>query len=329
MKFLMIPGPRRRLPFYLAAEEFAARRLPVDDDYFFMWVVKPTVIVGRNQMIATEVNVDYCRANDIDICRRKSGGGCVYADLRNIMFSYITASGADTTATFAAYTEKVAAFLRTLGIDARAGSRNDVTVGDEGRKVSGNAFYRLGSRSIAHGTMLFSVDVERMAAAITPSTTKLLSKGVDSVRSRVTCVTLYRPDLSLDGFMDMARDYMTDGTLALDEAQIAEIEAIEAPYYSDEWLYGQNPRGGAAFSKRIEGVGDFDVTITTDSGRIEAIDLKGDFFLLADLDSGLLDKLRGLPYDRAAVEAELEATQTDPSATIYGLTRRDLLNLLF
>ena len=65
-----------------------------------MWIVEPTVIIGRHQLLDTEVNTDYCRANGIDIVRRKSGGGCVYSDLRNVMMSYITASGADTAATF-------------------------------------------------------------------------------------------------------------------------------------------------------------------------------------------------------------------------------------
>lgn len=329
MKYLDIPGPRRPLPFYLAAEEFAARRLPAAEDYFFMWIVEPTVIVGRNQLLETEVNVDYCRQHGIDIARRKSGGGAVYSDLRNIMMSYITASGADTAATFAAYTEKVAAFLRTLGIDARAGSRNDVAVGDDGRKVSGNAFYRLGSRSIAHGTMLYTVDTERMAAVLTPSGTKLRSKGVESVRSRVTCITRFRPDLSIDDFMEAVRDYMTDGAVTLTPEQTREVEAIEKPYHTDEWIRGHGPRGAAAFCKRIEGVGDFTVSLAVKGGVITDIDLKGDFFLLADLDSGLLDHIRGVDYDRECVAAALALARIDPAETIYGLTRDELLNLLF
>ncbi len=32
-----------------------------------MWIVEPTVIIGRHQLLDTEVNTDYCRANGIDI----------------------------------------------------------------------------------------------------------------------------------------------------------------------------------------------------------------------------------------------------------------------
>lgn len=329
MKYIILPEGRRRLPFYLAAEEFAARHLPPDDDYFFMWIVEPTVIIGRNQLLDTEVNTDYCRANGIDLVRRKSGGGCVYADLRNIMFSYITASGADTASTFAAYTEKVATFLRSLGIEAEAGSRNDVTVGSEKRKVSGNAFYKIGSRSVAHGTMLFNVDVERMAAAITPSTVKLRSKGVESVRSRVTSVSHYRPDLSINQFMKAARRFMTDADIVLTPDDLKRIADIEAPYNTDEWLHGHDPRGSASFSKRIEGVGDFDVSIDTVGGHIERISLRGDFFLLDDLDKALLDHLRNVDFDRESVAAALHAAGIEPGSVIHGLTRDEFLNLLF
>lgn len=328
MKYLILPGQQRRLPFYLATEEFAARHLSPDEDYFFMWIVKPTVIIGRHQLLDTEVNTSYCRAHGIDLVRRKSGGGCVYADLRNIMMSYITASGVDTASTFAAYTEKVASLLRSLGIDAEAGSRNDVTIGDDKRKVSGNAFYRIGSRSIAHGTMLFNVDVERMAAAITPSTVKLRSKGVESVRSRVTCITAHRPDLSINRFMDLTRRFMTDSDLLLTPDDIRRIEQIEAPYYSDEWLHGHDPRGTASFSKRIEGVGDFNVSISTRGGHIETIDITGDFFMLGDLNS-LLAPLQGVGFDRESVAAALDDKGVDPALIVHGLTRDLFLNLLF
>ncbi|MDE5942303.1 MAG: hypothetical protein K2H14_09355, partial [Muribaculaceae bacterium] len=57
----------RRLPFYLAMEEYLARNF--SGEYFFMWQVSPTVIFGRNQIIDSEVHIEYCRSNAIDNCR--------------------------------------------------------------------------------------------------------------------------------------------------------------------------------------------------------------------------------------------------------------------
>ena len=90
MKYISLPDQHtRRLSFYLAMEEYVARHLS-EPDCFFMWQVEPSVIFGRNQVMENEVNIDYCRANGIHIYRRKSGGGCVYADMDNVMLSLVT-----------------------------------------------------------------------------------------------------------------------------------------------------------------------------------------------------------------------------------------------
>ena len=116
----------RRLPFFLALEEWTARNMPAGD-YFFSWQVDPTVICGRNQEIDKEVNLEYCGAHGIDVVRRRSGGGCVFADRQNFMFSFITASDM-VTEVFAGYTAMIAGALQKIGIDAVATGRNDKSV---------------------------------------------------------------------------------------------------------------------------------------------------------------------------------------------------------
>lgn len=317
--------PVRELPFYLATEELVALELPGGSDYFFMWRVDPSVIIGRNQVYETEVNSSFCHDNGISIWRRKSGGGCVYADMNNIMISFITDTGRDVTTTFARYTERVAAMLRSLGMDARAGSRNDVTLGP--RKISGNAFYRLpNGRSIAHGTMLFDIDLDTMTRAITPPRIKLESKGVDSVRSRVTCAREHKPGMTLEEFMQAMRNYMSDNRLTLTPEQLRRVEEIERPYLTEEWIRGHSPRGTMAIDRRIEGAGDFHIELTTRQGVIEEINLSGDFFLMADLDSSLLDRLRGVRLSHEALTAALAGIDTE--SIIMGLSREAVVSLL-
>ena len=93
MKYIIIPTPEkiRQLPFYFAVEEYVARQY-VDDEYFFIWRVKPTVMLGRNQLIENEVDVEYCKSNNVHIFRRKSGGGCIFSDLGCLQFSYISSA---------------------------------------------------------------------------------------------------------------------------------------------------------------------------------------------------------------------------------------------
>ena len=108
----------RELPFYLAMEEYVARHVDVADA-FFIWQVSPTVIFGRNQLIENEVNLDYCRSHNIATYRRKSGGGCVYADMGNLMLSYITKEE-NVNFTFNRYINMVALVLCRLGVEAKA-----------------------------------------------------------------------------------------------------------------------------------------------------------------------------------------------------------------
>nr|MBD5376781.1 lipoyltransferase [Bacteroides sp.] len=326
MKHLMLPAgfPPRRLPFYLAMEEWAARRLgDVADDLFFMWQVEPTVIFGRNQRIESEVDLDYCRQHNIQFYRRKSGGGCVFADMNNIMMSYITTAD-DVVTTFARYTGMVAAFLRSLGVEADNTSRNDVLI--QGRKVSGNAFYHLPGRCIAHGTMLYDTDLAHMARAITPSRSKLESKGVKSVESRITTIREHLPELPIEEFKRLAVESLTDGQIILSQAQIEEIEAIERPYYDERWIYGSRVASTLSRTMRIEGSGEFHADIDLRGNRIDRVNLSGDFFMLADLDEMILNHLRGIELTPASVMAALE--HADPSRAVPGLTREALTELL-
>ena len=105
--FVELPSytEHRRAPFYLAAEEYIAQTLPVDN-YLFSWQLGPTVVMGRNQVAHQEVDLDFCRREGIDVVRRKSGGGAIFADSRNIMWSLITGEGA-VEPLFVEYAEKV------------------------------------------------------------------------------------------------------------------------------------------------------------------------------------------------------------------------------
>ena len=323
MKYLRLPADDTRiLPFYLAMEEWAAHIIG-DEDIFFMWQVAPTVIFGRNQLIANEVNLAYCHEHGIATYRRKSGGGCVFADRSNIMFSYIT-RGDDVTHTFERYTQAVAAMLRGLGLNATAGGRNDVLI--DGRKVSGNAFYHLPGRSIVHGTMLYDTDMAHMAQAITPSTAKLQSKGVESVRQHITTLHEHLPDLDIEDFKRYVRDTLCDGEIVLTKEDVYHIEQITRTYLTSEFIYGNNPRCNVTRHERIEGVGELDVRVEVNRNVIKELNIAGDFFLLADIDTLIIDRLRGCQYDRENMTHALAGL--DVSRVIMNLTNEQLINLL-
>ncbi len=236
MIYLTLPDAQeRRLSFYLAMEEYAARQLNDGDDLFFLWQVEPSVIFGRNQVIEREVNLDYCRQHGIQFYRRKSGGGCVYADKSNVMMSYITRSD-EVTTTFSRYMAMVTAVLRDLGLAATSTEHNDVLIG--GRKVSGNAFYHIPGHSIVHGTLLFDTNMEHMLNAITPPQTKLDKHGVESVRQRITLLKEHT-DLTIDAFKTYIRERLCDHSFELTRIDVQAITSIEKEYLNPSFIYGK------------------------------------------------------------------------------------------
>ena len=232
MKYIALPtNENRQLSFYLAMEEYVARHIS-EPDCFFMWQVAPTVIFGRNQVVENEVNLEYCREHDIRVVRRKSGGGCVYADMDNLMWSFVM-SEENVGFAFNRFVNMVLLVLRKAGVVATGTSHNDVLVGD--RKVCGTACYHLSGRSIVHSTMLYDTNMEHMLHAITPSTEKLGKRGIQSVRQRITLLKDYTP-LTLEELKRLIRETLCEGERVLTPDEVAAIEQIEQMYLREDFV---------------------------------------------------------------------------------------------
>lgn len=304
MKQLLFPfavrGHGRRLSFFLAAEEWVAMAMP-GDEWFFSWVVEPTVICGRNQDIAREVDLGYCREHGIDVVRRRSGGGCVYADGGNIMTSYVCSVGPRTyEEIFREYTERIATQLRNMGFDATAGGRNDVFVA--GRKISGGAFYRLGDKAISHSTMLYDTDPANMSRAITPARAKLSAKGVSSVASRIITAREQNPTMSFDDFHFGLLNGLCDGSYTVTDSRLHEIEEIERRYHEASWLQiDEGSDGLTGKTRHIAGLGTLTASVATDAGGIiKSLSISGDLLDATDLEA-LSRELIGQPATEYAV----------------------------
>lgn len=313
------------LSFFLAQEEYLARRFK-DKDFIFAWQVEPTVIIGRNQLIHKEIDVEFCNANSIKIVRRKSGGGAVLADMNNIMFSYICSSD-NVSSTFNRYTGLLCNALRSFGLEAKDTSRNDILIGD--RKVSGNSYYHINGRSIVHGTMLYSFDSSLMSKVLRPSAPKLDSHGVSSVKSRVTCIKDHLPQLSLEEFKTGLLNKLTSecSVFELNEGDVAEIRRLEQQYLSPAWLQGKNPKGTLENSKYFPGVGEIGVSLSTVKGKIKDFDLHGDYLENGDASGLLKGLLENVEFDKTEVLKKLKTIKIEEIIPSFNETL--LLDLIF
>ena len=317
--FSLPDNATRRLSFYLAMEEYVAREKSWEDA-FTMWQVEPSVIFGRNQVVEAEVNIDYCRRNNIQMYRRKSGGGCVYADMSNVMFAYITSED-NVNFTYNRYINMVVTVLRKMGVEATSSGRNDILI--DGRKVSGNAFYHLPGRSIVHGTMLYDTNMQHMVASITPSDDKLVSKGIQSVRQRIAFLKDYT-SLSINEMKSFVKENLCTEEVMLTADDVRNIEVLEQEYLDPNFIFGTNPLYSVVRKRRLEGVGELELRMEVKGYRVRHLNLLGDFFVIGDLNR-LLQRIQGCELTEAALS---QAIPDDIDMIIRGLHKQQLIDLL-
>ena len=322
MKYIsLIDDKIHNLSFYLAMEEYVAKYFNIEEA-FFLWRVNPSVIFGRNQLIEKEVNLSYCNEHNIATFRRKSGGGCVYADRGNIMISYITREY-NVTDAYNAYLSKVVDLLNSMGVKAEASGRNDILV--NGMKVSGNAFYRCYGKSVVHGTLLYDTDMDNMINAITPATEKLKSKGVESVRSRITTLKNH-VSITIEELIAKLKNGLSEEVVELCVDDVQQIRQIEKIYLTDDFIYGNNPRCNIEREMRIEGVGEFRVMIETKRGVINHINLIGDYFIKEEFDEQLLNRLKNVSYSENSIRKAI--ADVNVSDYILNLDNENFIKLL-
>ena len=148
------------------------------------------------------------------------------------MLSYIS-EGDSVGLAFNQFIQMVLLVFRKMGVEVVGTQHNDVLIGD--RKVCGTACYHLDGRNIVHSTLLYDTDMDNMLQAITPSQEKLQSKGIQSVRQRITLLKDH-VTLSLEEVKTMIRETLCTGELVLTEQQVKAIEQMEQEYLQKDFI---------------------------------------------------------------------------------------------
>jgi len=308
--------------FYFALEEYVLTKLLKNDEtYFFTWEIHG-VVIGKNQVIENEVNLDFLKEKNIDVYRRPTGGGCVYADHRNTMFSIVT-KRTNKEFTFKTYLSKIIDSMKLLDINIEFSGRNDLLF--EGKKISGNAFLQNKHGMLMHGTFLYDCDLETMVRAISPSDEKLVSKGIDSVRSRVTNLKPYLKGLTQEQLIKHFENTLTNQTYKLNDQDINEIHEMAKKFETKEWIYKKQPAYTKILKKRIPG-GLFEVKLDLAEGMIKNLAIQGDFFDKKQL-LPFEEKFIGLPYDKENISRILNENAIEDY--ILDSKTEDFRNLLF
>lgn len=315
----------------LGIEEYILSHLDQNETYLFFYSMEPSIIVGRNQNTLEEINTAYVREHEVNVVRRLSGGGAVYNDEGNLSFSFITKDDGRNFHNYETFTEPVIRALHKLGVDAAFSGRNDIEV--DGKKVSGNAQFSTKGRMFSHGTLMFDVNLDHVAAALNPNPEKIESKGVKSVRSRVTNIrehlerdmdlnefrkTLLKSIFAVDSIDDVPQYKLTDE----DWQTIHEI--IAARYKNWDWNIGGNPAFNVKRARRFP-AGTIDVRLRVNGGIVEEAAIYGDFFGVGDV-SEVEQRLIGIRYETS----EMADALGDLDARHYfgNITEDEFLDLI-
>jgi len=264
--------------FNLALEENLFKKC--SEEIFMLWQNRPSVIVGKNQNTHSEVDVIKAESEGIDIVRRETGGGAVYHDLGNLNYSFIS-NDPDGFMDFKRFAEPIFKTLEKLGIKAELSGRNDFVI--DGRKFSGNAQSIYHSRLLHHGTLLFDTDTEVLSSLLTVDEEKIASKGISSVKSRVTNISEYLENkISVEEFKTMILKsafeipgaYVSD----LSEEEISDAEKLKNEKYDTwDWNFGYAPPY-TFHNKKYTSAGSVEVFLNVEEGIITAAKIYGDFF---------------------------------------------------
>jgi len=253
--------------YNLAFEEYVLTHR-MDGDYLILWQNDNTVVVGQNQNTAAEINRAFVEAHGVHVVRRTTGGGAVYHDMGNLNFTFsLRTQDYDLRRQQSVIVEA----CRSLGIPAEISGRNDILT--NGCKFSGNSFYSHAGCSFHNGTLLVNVDMANLGKYLTPSKTKLESKGVASVRSRVINLTELKPDLTIDGMAQaMVKALETVYGLKAEELReedfdAAEIERRYRRFHSYDWVYGKSVPCSFSCAKRFSW-GEVTIELAVENGCV-------------------------------------------------------------
>ena len=293
-----------------------------------LWRNHNTIVVGKHQNTLQEVNMAYVRAHDVRVARRLSGGGAVYHDLGNVNFTFIAPhQGAEMD--FSAFCRPVAEALAGLGVTAQISGRNDMTI--DGKKFSGNSQYVKHGRVMHHGTILYDSDLSVVSQALRVPEDKITSKGLKSVRSRVTNVRPYvRENLPPETFLERLRQALWDKypmeTLVLTREQREQAERLRETQYSTwDWNFGASPPCQVVKKRRIEGCGQLEIHMDVEKGALKTLRFYGDYFSMEEPEE-LAGLLLGCPLEESALRRRLAGTALE--RYFRGMEEAQFLDLL-
>ena len=240
----VIPLEQHDAYLNMALDEATAQRIKNEEENptirFYRW--NPSAVsIGYFQSIEEEVNVQQCKEMNIDIVRRRTGGGAVYHDFEGeITYSIIAPEKffpKGITESYHLICGWITQGLEGLGLKTEFKPINDILL--NGKKISGNAQTRREGILTQHGTILYDLDVRKMFSVLKVSNEKISDKMIQSVEERVTRILdhkkVSREDVANALLKGFTKDkYYSFGKWSKEEMDDAHV-LVNQRYSTKEW----------------------------------------------------------------------------------------------
>ena len=311
-------------PYYnLAVEQYLLEHVAEGQCILYLWQNQNTVVIGRNQNPWKECRTTLLAEEGGHLARRLSGGGAVFHDLGNLNFTFLVPQeDYDLSRQLTVIQEAV----RGLGIPAEKSGRNDILA--DGRKFSGNAFYKHNGKAYHHGTLLVDVDMQKLGRYLNPSLAKLKAKGVDSVRSRVVNLKELNGDITIETLKQaLAEAFSRVYDLPLTEIRQEQLDAAQIHQLAQrneswEWNFGQKLPFTFSSEERFLW-GCVQVQLQVENGIIHQAKIYSDA-MDWQIGAALETALVGCQFTYDAIEAQMEHCVCPEDRDTLGLILRDL-----
>ncbi len=293
----------------------------------YLWINGPSIVVGKHQNTIEEINAKFVKENDVEVCRRISGGGTVYHDEGNLNYTIIS-NDEQRKIDYITFSRPIIHALKKMGVQATTDDRNNITV--DGFKICGHAQYMSKNRTMHHGCLLFDSDLTVLKKALNVSKDKIKSKGIKSVRAHVKNISGFlEKDYTILDFKSYIKQSVEEEYGKLEIIELTEddhksIESIRQEKFTGwDWVYGKSPTFNMK-RKRVLLDSDFEVRLTIKAGHIEDVHFYGDFFGAAGVDE--IEKcLTDIRYERETLVGIVDSIDVEE---VFRVSKERFLELI-
>jgi lipoate-protein ligase A len=286
--------------------------------------------IGFFQDMKKEIDLEFCRRNNIPVLRREVGGGAVLLDKNQVFFQFIFSrknTKGDVAAIYRDFLEPAVRTYNRFGLKVFHRPINDLQI--NGRKIGGTGAASIGQSIVVVGSFMFDFNYNLMTEILKVPSEKFRDKLYKNIKDYITTIKKEfsninekppSPDDIINIFFEeVKKKFCTEIFFekSLSPIENEKLDEIRKKFAEKKWLF----RRGKSIENRVKissyvniMEGDYKasgglirITLIREENIIKDIDITGDFTLMpADSLSTIEKELCGVEIDYVIMKKRLQ-----------------------